>query len=149
MSTTNTQNVSSVPLLRERPVWGRLWLLGMLAIISSVIVNMIIHMIAVSLLHISSQFFQLQGAIYIVFTIIGAIGAVLVFALLSRFARRPIRLYRIIATVVLALSLIPDLALLSEPGASWYAVGTLMSMHIATYLVCVSVLTTMTRSRGP
>lgn len=147
-TTTNTQNVSSVPLLRERPVWRRLWLLGLLAIIGSVVVNVLIHTLAVSVLPISPHFFQLQGPIYIVFTIIGTIGAVLVFALVSRLSRRPIRLFRIIATIVLVLSLIPDLGLLSSPGASWYAVGTLMSMHLAAYLVCVGVLTTMTRTRA-
>ena len=148
MSTTaNTQNVSSVPQLRERPDWGRLWLMGLLAIVGSVIVNVIIRTLAVSVLPISSHFFQLQVPLDIVFTIIGTIGAVLVFALVSRLSRRPIRLYRIIATVVLVLSLIPDLGLLSSPGASWYAVGTLMSMHIATYLICVVILTTMTRTR--
>ena len=145
MSTTaNTQNV---PQLRERPVWGRLWLMGLLAIVGSVIVNVIIHTLAVSVLPISSHFFQLQLPLDIVFTIIGTTGAVLVFALVSRLSSRPIRLYRIIATVVLVLSLIPDLALRSSPNASWYAVGTLMSMHIAAYLVCVGVLTTMTRTR--
>ena len=147
MSTTNTQqNVSSASLLKERPVWGRLWLLGLLAIVGSVIVNAIIHTIAMAVLPISSQFFQLQGPIYVVFTVVATIAAVLVFALVSRLSRRPIRLYRIIATIVLVLSLIPDLGLLSSTGGSWYAVGTLMSMHIAAYLVCVGVLTTMTRT---
>jgi hypothetical protein len=87
-----------------------------------------------------------EPMVYIVFTVIGALGAVLVFALVARFSRRPIRLYRIIATVMLVLSPIPDLLLFSFLGGA-VPVAVLLLMHVATYLVCVGMLTTMTQAR--
>jgi hypothetical protein len=84
--------------------------------------------------------------VYSVFTVIGALGAVLAFALVARFSRRPLRLYRILATVVLVLSFLVDLMLFSFLGGA-VPVAVLLLMHVATYLVCVGMLTTMTRAR--
>jgi hypothetical protein len=90
---------------------------------------------------------QLQAPVYIPFTVFGALGAVLVFALIGRLSRRPVRLYRIIASVVLVVSFVPDFLLLSAPHASGIAVGALIVMHIATYLITVGMLTTMSRAK--
>ena len=144
MSTTNsqTQNSSTGSLTVERIAWQRLWLVGLFAIIASVIVNAVIAIAAISLLLIPASSTQRVS----VFTVIGALGAVLVFALVARFSRRPIRLFRIIATVVLVLTFIPDLALFSFLGGA-ASVTVLLLMHVATYLICVGMLTTMTRAR--
>ena len=67
------------------------------------------------------------------FTVVGVLGAVIVFALVARFARRPVRLFRRIALVVLLLSLVPDLSLLtSSPYADTtvQSVLVLMLMHV-------------------
>lgn len=82
------------------------------------------------------------------FTIIGGLGAVIVFALLGRFARRPITLFQRIAIGVLVVSLIPDLLLLNGgmPGASVGAVAALMLMHVVAWAIIVRVLTTMARA---
>ena len=144
MSTTNSQNQNSSTgsLTVERIAWQRLWLVGLFAIIASVIVDTVIVSAAISLLLISASFTQRVS----VFTGIGSLGAVLVFALVARFSRRPIRLFRIIATVVLVLTFIPDLALFSFLGGA-ASVTVLLLMHVATYLICVGMLTTMTRAR--
>jgi hypothetical protein len=144
LSTTNsqTQNSSTGSLTVERIAWQRLWLVGLFAIIASVIVNAVIAIAAISLLLIPASSTQRVS----VFTVIGALGAVLVFALVARFSRRPIRLFRIIATVVLVLTFIPDLALFSFLGGA-ASVTVLLLMHVATYLICVGMLTTMTRAR--
>ncbi|HLZ63044.1 MAG TPA: DUF6069 family protein [Ktedonosporobacter sp.] len=144
MLTTNsqTQNSSTGSLTGERIAWQRLWLVGLFAIIASVIVTAVIAIAARSLLLIHASTTQRVG----VFTVIGALGAVLVFALVARFSRRPIRLFRIIATVVLVLTFIPDLALFSFLGGA-ASVTVLLLMHVATYLICVGMLTTMTRAR--
>ena len=77
----------------------------------------------------------------------GVLGAVIVFAIVARFAKRPIRLFRIIGVVVLVLSLLPDLGLLNGnamPGTSLGSVIALMLMHVAAGAIAIWLLTTRT-----
>jgi hypothetical protein len=73
------------------------------------------------------------------------LGAVIVFALLARFARRPILMFKRIAAVTLVLSFMPDVLLLvaSEPGATAASVSVLMSMHVVAWTISVGTLTTL------
>lgn len=146
ISMVNTQNSSTTSLPVEHAAWGRLWLIGLFAILASDLVNVILATLAVSLLSVPPAP-QLQLPAYSTFTAVGALGAVLVFALVNRLSRRPIQLYRIIATIVLFISFVPDLLLLSAPGTSPSDIAVLMVMHIATYLVTVGMLTTLTRAK--
>jgi hypothetical protein len=146
MVTTQTQPNAQTSHQHERISWKRLWLTGLIVIVIATLVNALLNVLALSFLSISTKFMQLHGPV-IPFTIAGSLGAVLAFALIVRLTRRPILLYRIIATVVLVLSLIPDLGLRSAPGASVSAIGTLMVMHTLTYLICVGLLTTVTRAK--
>lgn len=86
----------------------------------------------------------------VLFTVVGVLGAVVVFALVARFSRRPIRLFRRVALVALLVTLVPDVLLLvapSIPGTTLSGVLTLMTEHVAAWAVSVSVLTTLTRER--
>ncbi len=145
MSTVDTQRSSSTTLQVGKIDWRRLWFVGLFTIIVSVVVNIVIDFVAVSFLTISPAFDNLQAPGIISLTVAGAIGAVFVFALVCRFSTRPIWLYRIIATIVLVVTFIPDLALFSESVATVSEVISLMVMHLATYIICVCMLTTMTR----
>ena len=141
MSTVRTQNSSSELYPAKRMAWNQLLLAALIAIVGSVIVNTVIRAIALALL--PAGFIQLQmPPIIIAFTIFGTIGATIVFALINRFARNPIRLFRIVALVVLVLTLIPDLLLLSSPTANLVSVATLMVMHVVTCLICIGAFTT-------
>ena len=136
-------------LEREERVSGRrlLWV-GPLAIIAAVVANQIVHLLALSLFKISPEFPPLQVGPPIAFTIMGVLGAVIVFAVVGRLSRRPIRLFRMIALIVLALSFIPDIALLATgamPGTSPVAVGTLAAMHVVAWAIAVWMLTTLAR----
>ena len=143
MSTVRTQNSSSALSPNKRMTWNRLFLASLLAIVGSVIVNVLIRLITLALLPIPRDFIQLQiPALIIVFTIFGTVGATIVFALMNRFARNPKRLFRIVALVVLVLTLIPDLLLLSSPTANLVSVITLMVMHIVTCFICIGAFTT-------
>ena len=143
MSTVRTQNSSSELYPAKRMAWNQLLLAALIAIVGSVIVNTVIRAIALALLPIPAGFIQLQmPPIIIAFTIFGTIGATIVFALINRFARNPIRLFRIVALVVLVLTLIPDLLLLSSPTANLVSVATLMVMHVVTCLICIGAFTT-------
>ena len=121
----------------------------MLAIISSVAANLLVLMLAVTILGISPDFEELNGDGAVI-TVIGltalsVLGAVIVFALLARFARRPLLMFKRIATVALVLSFVPDVLLLvaSVPGATAASVGVLMSMHVVAWAISVGTLTTL------
>jgi hypothetical protein len=131
----------------ERISSGRLWKIGAQAIAASIVVNLIIRIVAVNILGIGSEFPPLGWGPPIVFTIIGVLGAVIVFAIIARFAKRPSRLFRIIGLVVLVLSLVPDILLLTSntmPGTSLGSVAALMLMHVAAGAITIWLLTTQT-----
>jgi Family of unknown function (DUF6069) len=127
----------------------RLWWVGLLAIIASVAANVLVRQLAVATLGISHDFEELNGIGSIItiisLTTVGALGAVIVFALLARFARRPILMFKRIAVVALVLSFVPDVLLLvaSVPGATVVSVGVLMSMHLVAWAISVGMLTTL------
>ncbi|MDQ2997428.1 MAG: DUF6069 family protein [Chloroflexota bacterium] len=131
----------------ERIDNGRLLRVGALAIVASVIANLIIRIITVDLLGIGKEFLPLGWGPPIIFTIMGVLGAVAVFAIVARFSKRPIRLFRIIGLVVLVLSLLPDIGLLNAnamPGTSLGSVIALMLMHVAAGAITIWLLTTRT-----
>ena len=81
-----------------------------------------------------------------VFTVVLCTGAVLVFALVARFAKNPIRTYQVIAFVVLVLSLLPDVGFATSPipGANWPNAIALMVMHVAAWAITVTMLSKLT-----
>src|SRR4051794_14039951 len=93
---------------------SRLWWVGPLAIVASIIANLIIRVIAVSALGASAEFPPLSWGPPIMFTIIGVLGATVVFALVARSSKQPIALFRRIALIVLLVSLVPDVLLLTS-----------------------------------
>ena len=139
MSSTSTSQVSS----KQRNAFGRLWWVGLLTVLAAVIVNAVVALVAKALFSVAPTFIPLQVGSVIAFTVIGAIGAVIVFALLLRWAKQPIRLFQRIAWVVLLVSLIPDLLLPFLglfPGTTFAEVVALIVMHVATGLICIGVL---------
>jgi hypothetical protein len=141
-------SAASAPLAEERVSWRRLLWVGPLAIVASVIANQIVQFIALALLNISPDFPPLMIGPPIMFTIIGVLGAVIVYAIIGRLSRRPIRLFRVIALIALVLSFIPDIGLLTSnmlPGTSLTAVLTLAIMHVVAWAITVWMLTTLAR----
>ena len=138
----------STPQEEERVSGRRLLWVGPLAIVAAVIANQIVRFLAVSLFDISPEFMPLQVGPPLVFTIMGVLGAVIVYAAIGRFSRRPIRLFRAIALIVLVLSFLPDIGLLATgmvPGTTPVAVGALAVMHIVAWAITVWMLTTLAR----
>ena len=72
--------------------------------------------------------------------------AIPVFALIARFAQRPLRTFRIVAAGALLLSFVPDLWLLSQPGSTVPTVGALMVLHVVAAVATVWTLTGLTRA---
>ncbi len=121
---------------------SRLWWVGLLVIVSTVVVNFLIYN-AVLVLFPTTRV-ELNPTIF--YTGLGSLGAVLVFALVEWLAPHPINLYRMIAGGVLLLSFVPDIVLFTT-GASVIMVGTYMLMHSATAVICVAGLTRFTQTR--
>ncbi|MDQ2717380.1 MAG: DUF6069 family protein [Chloroflexota bacterium] len=128
-----------------------LWI-GPLAIVSAVIANLIVRAIAVAFLGVPGTFQYFQPAYIIGSTIIYLLLALLAFALVSRFARRPLRFYRVLALVALLVSfLIPAMplsGLFPIPGMNVHIFWTMIVMHIVSAVIVVGLLTTLTREQA-
>lgn len=139
------------PAQSERIALGRLVWVGPLAVLASVAANLIFTMIANRLLGVSPEFPALTPGAIAMFTAVGVLAAVVVFALVARFARRPIWLYRRIALVALLLSFIPDLALPFLPGPDPVGAREIVLLaltHVVAAAVSVALLTTLARDRS-
>lgn len=114
----------------------------------AIVVNVVIRTVAVSVLGIDGGFLPLGVGPTVFFTVVGMAGAVVVFGLVIRLAKRPVRVFRRVALVVLLVSLAPDLLLLfsgSMPGTTVAGVFTLMVEHVASWAIAVGVLTSLVR----
>jgi hypothetical protein len=127
--------------------WGRVAFVGPAAVVGSGLATMLVYYACDTVVRYDPDFLELGSAIGDgIFTAVLAIGAVLVYAALLRFARNPVRAFTIVAAVVLVLSLIPDFTIAaSDPGASDAQVAVLVLMHIVAAAVIVPVLATFAR----
>ena len=106
----------------------------------AVLVNVVIRTVAVSALGIGEGFLPLGVGPTVFFTVVGMTGAVVVFGVMQRFAKRPVRVFRRVASAVLQVSLVPDVLMLfsgSMPGTTVAGVLTLMTEHVASWAVAV------------
>ena len=78
-------------------------------------------------------------------TVIGAVGAAIVFAVIGLFARRPVRVFRIIAGVVLVLSFAMPATVPGLPVAMRLSLAV---MHIVAWAVSVWLLTKLARQEA-
>ena len=139
-------------LSREQVAVRKLWWVGPLTIISAALANLIVRAIAVAFFGVPGTFQYFQAAYVIGSTIIYLLLALIAFVLVSRFARRPIRFYRVLALVALLVSfLIPVMALgglLPIPGMNAHIFWTMIVMHIVSAVIVVGLLTTLTREQA-
>ena len=133
----------------ERVALGRLLWAGPLAIVAAIVANIVIQQIAVTVLQPDPQFMPLTLPVPIVFTLVGVLGAVIVYTLVARFSSRPVWLFRRIALVTLLISFIPDILMLItgfNPGTTLANVVALMLMHVIAWAISVGILTRFTRA---
>ena len=139
MSSTHTSQTTS----KHQSAFGRLWKVGLLIVLATLVMNTLISLVAKALFFVAPTFVPLQLEGFIPSTIIGVAGAVIVFALMVRWAKNPVRLFQRTAVVVLLASLLPDLLLpfvQLYPGTTFPEVGALMLMHVATAFICLGTL---------
>ena len=129
---------------RGQATRSRLLWVGLLAAMVAAAANSLVRAISVILFDIPPDFQPLTLGPVVISSVVGALGATVAFGIVVRFARRPIRLFRTVAVVVLLLSFLnPILAL---PEASLQTILTLEFMHVVVAAVSVGLLTTLARS---
>ncbi len=121
---------------------------GLIALVGSIVANLVIRWVAVALLRPAPEFNPLatMGPV-ILFTSIGVLLAVLVFWVTARYSRAPLRTFRRIALLAFLFSLLPDIMMVFFPyafpfgGITPAAAVVLMLMHVAAWLITVWALT--------
>ena len=135
------------PAWRQRFALRKLVWVGPLTIIVAVLVNLVIRTIAVAFFGVPNGFTYLQAPFVIGSTIVFLLLALLAFILVGRFARRPVRFYRMLTLVALIVSFLNPIMLLAglypAPGMNLNIFWTMIVMHCASALLTVSLLTTL------
>ena len=124
----------------------KLWWVGPLTVLAAIVGVLIVRVIARLILQPPYAPGLAMIMIPIVLTFVLCTAAVLVFALVGRFAKNPVRTYIIISFVFLIISFLPDIAAVSMPmpGAGWPYSITLMIMHVVAGVITVLMLTRLT-----
>jgi len=124
----------------------KLWTVGPLTVLAAIVGVLIVR--AIALMVLTPPFAPGLEMIFlpVVLTLVFCTAAVVVFALVGRFAKNPIRTYIIISAVFLVVSFLPDIAVVSAPmpGAGWPYSITLMIMHIVAGFITVYMLIKLT-----
>ena len=136
--------MSNPPAIQLR----RLFWVGPLSVLASILGVLVVRILAVLILRPNPAPPSLGWVFPILFTLVLVMGGVLVFAVVARFAKNPIRIYQIIAFVFLLISFLPDVgfARSSMPGANWPTAIALMIMHIVAWAITVTMLSRLTTS---
>lgn len=136
-----------------RVAWGWLVPAGLLAAVTAAVANALVYFAASGLGFISQGFLirmtsgemPLTVGLVAISSVVGAVGAGVVFAVIGLFARRPVRLFRTVAAVALVLSFAMPLTIPSAPAAT---VLSLEAMHVVAWAVIVGLLTRLARKEA-
>jgi hypothetical protein len=127
----------------------KLWWAGPLTVVAAILGVLVVRIIAVAL--IPPPYLPGLGWIMpIVLTTILCTGGVLVYAVVARFAKHPLRTYLIISSIFLLVSFVPDVlvAYAPMPGAGWPSSIAEMTMHVVAGFITVFMLIKLTASEG-
>jgi Family of unknown function (DUF6069) len=140
----------SAPAASRRGSRGRFARVGLATVAAAVLANLLVYAAGSMVVGYDPGFVVLANASgTILFTVVPALGAVLLYAALRRFARRPARAFAIIAAGVLVVSLIPDVTYIpTVPGATAGQTAILVLMHAVAAGVIVGMLTTLARPQA-
>ena len=112
-----------------------------LTIAASVMAVLEVREVAIRVLRPSPKFLPLTPGPPVLDTILGCLGAVVVFVMMVYYPES-VRTYRRVAVGVLCLSFIPDvlLAISHGMGGGWPEALFLMIMHVAVWAICATLL---------
>jgi ABC-type Na+ efflux pump permease subunit len=136
---------SNNPVRSEHVVWGRLVPAGALALVVAAAANAVVYLVASSLGAMPQDVdANGQGPItlpmVVAMSAVGAVAGTLVYALIGRFARRPVRVFRLVSALALVLSFVGPLTI---PGAPAAMVAALLLMHTIAAVTVAGLLTTL------
>jgi len=124
---------------------------GPLTIVVVALVNLVVRTLAVSFFGVASSFVYLQAPFVIGSTVVFLVLALLAFALVGRLSNRPVRIFRIVASVALLVSFLNPIMLLAglfpAAGMNLHIFWTMLVMHCVSALLSVSLLTTLAVER--
>lgn len=128
----------------------KLWAVGPLTVLAAVVGVLIVRAIAMAILTPPYAPGLQMIMLPIVLTVIFCTAAVVVFALVGRFAKNPVRTYIVISSVFLVISFLPDIGVVSAPfpGAGWPYSVTLMIMHVVAGFITVYALIKFTAAEN-
>ena len=137
----------------EPAIDGRriLWA-GPLTIAAAIAAVQVVRAAALAMLSLPPEGFQPFGRFFPIFdTLVLVSAAVIVFTVLTGFAKTPVRTYRRIALVALVLSMTPDLLMHARrPNLfTWPRTSALMVMHVVAWWVTVTMLSRLTACSKP
>jgi hypothetical protein len=137
------EHTASKTMTAERVPAGRLLGVGVLAAVFSAVANAVVLAVASSLFgpvvippDEAVTFGQVMAA-----SVAGAVGATVLFAVIDRFTRRPMRAFWGIAAVGLLLSFLP----IAMSGVTGSSAGTLAFMQVLVAATNVGLLTRLGR----
>ena len=124
----------------------KLWWAGPLTVLAAILGVLVVRAMSMAVLPAPYAPGLSMIMLPIILTLILCTGAVLVFALVGRFAKNPVRSYLVISSVFLVISFLPDVAAVSAPfpGAGWPYSITLMVMHVVAGFITVYMLLKLT-----
>lgn len=123
---------------------------GPLTLLASAIVVVVIRLIAIHILMPDPDFQPLSPAPPILDTVLFGGAAILVFFRMCSYKLNPIAQYRSLAWKVLIVSFVPDVlvALRHSWGGGWPEAFALMTMHLAVWVFCITMLPALTTVRN-
>ena len=139
-----------MPKTETTPGHWALWKIGLVAAIVSAVANILLMFLTNSITNTPDTFGPLSVPPIILWSTVFAFGGVGVYALVRKLSSDPHRVFLIVSIVVLAATFIPDLLLInvtegSFAGAGWAAIIVLMTMHVISFGVIVSMLRKLAR----
>ena len=141
---------TSAPRAPREVAWDRFSLVGLGTVAAAVLANVLVYAAGSALVGYDPRFLPLANVGgTILFTLVPAIGAVLLYALLLRFAGDPPRTFGIAAAAVFVVTLIPDFTYIpTVPGATAGQTSILVLMHVVAAGVIVSLPTALAHPRS-
>jgi hypothetical protein len=134
---------------RKAPT-GRIVVAAIVTLVIAVIGNLVLGLLATSLLDIPPNFEPLTPVRYSFLTVMGVLGGIVVFLYMTRKSGKPVRAFQRIAWITLALSMLPTLGLYfsqAMPGTTLAGVLVLMLMHVIAALPVIYILPAYSRAK--
>jgi hypothetical protein len=123
---------------------------GLATVLAAVLANVLVYFIGDAIIGYDPDFVVLGNVSgTVIFTVVPAIVAVLLYGALLRRTANPARIFTIVSAVVLVVSTIPDFTYIpTVEGASNSQTAVLILMHLVAASVLVGMLTAFARPRA-